>query len=122
MFVNGTAFLVSLSRGIRFYTAEHVPNRKAKQLAHSLRRIVNLYARGGYRVRTIMMDMEFEKVKDEKGMELIDVDTTAACEHVGEIEEVLDTSKNAAAVASVRLLSRESNFLRRRLSSSLCTM
>ena len=61
MFINGFAFLVSLSRGIRFYTAEHVPNRKAKQLAHSLQKIVNLYARGSYRVRTVMMDMEFEK-------------------------------------------------------------
>ena len=37
-------------------------------------------------MRTIMMDMEFEKVKDEKGIELIDVNTTAAREHVGEIE------------------------------------
>ena len=33
-----------------------------------------------------MMHMEFEKVKDEKGMELVDVNTTAACEHVGEIK------------------------------------
>ena len=34
-----------------------------------------------------MMDMEFEKVKDEKGMDLIDINTniTAAREHVGEI-------------------------------------
>ena len=47
MFVNGIAFLVSLSRGIRFYTTEHVPNRKAKQLAHSLQKIVNLSAPGG---------------------------------------------------------------------------
>ena len=47
MFVNGIAFLVSLSRGISFYTAEHVPNRKAKQLARSLSKIVNLYAQGG---------------------------------------------------------------------------
>ena len=46
MFVNGIAFLVSLSRGIRFYTCEHTPNRKAKQLAKSLRRTVNLYKRG----------------------------------------------------------------------------
>ena len=47
MFVNGIAFLVSLSRGIRLYTCEHVPARKAHHLAKSLRRIINLYARGG---------------------------------------------------------------------------
>ena len=37
-------------------------------------------------MRTILIDMEFEKVKDQEGMELVDVNTTAACEHRGEIE------------------------------------
>ena len=86
MFVNGIAFWVSLSRGIGMYTCEHVPTRKAAQLSSSLKRVINLYARGGFTVRTIMMDVEFEKVKDKKGMELVDVNTTAARKHVGEIE------------------------------------
>ena len=86
MFVNGIIFLVSLLRGIRMYTCEHVPNRKAAQLSSSLKNTINLYARGGFTVRTIMMDMEFKKVKDEKGMESIDVNTTTAREHVVEIE------------------------------------
>ena len=29
-----------------------------------------------------MMDLEFEKVKDQEGMELVDVNTTTACKHV----------------------------------------
>ena len=33
-----------------------------------------------------MMDMEFEKVKEQEGMKLVDVNTTAAREHLGEIE------------------------------------
>ena len=37
MFVNGIAFLVTLSRGIRMYTCEHVPNQKAAQLSRSLK-------------------------------------------------------------------------------------
>ena len=78
MLVNGIAFFVSLSRGTRLYTCEHVPNQKAKQLSKSLRRIVNLYARGGSRGRTIMMDMEVERVKEQEGIELVDVNTTAA--------------------------------------------
>ena len=48
MFVNGIAFLVTLSRGIRLYTTEHLPNRKKDQLARSLNRITNLYVRGGF--------------------------------------------------------------------------
>jgi hypothetical protein len=30
MFVNGVTFLVTMSRGIKFVTAEHVPTRMAK--------------------------------------------------------------------------------------------
>ena len=54
MFVNGIVFLVSLSRGIGLYTTENVPNRKANQLSGSLNKIVNLYARGGFCVRTLL--------------------------------------------------------------------
>ena len=43
-----------------------------------------------------MMDMEFEKLKDTPGMELIDVNTTAACEHVGEIERAIRRIKERA--------------------------
>ena len=86
MFVNGIAFLVTLSRGIRLYTTEHLPNRKKDQLARSLSRITNLYARGGFCVRTIMMDMDFEKVIEQEGIELLDINTTATREHVCKIE------------------------------------
>ena len=33
-----------------------------------------------------MMDMEFEKFKEQEGIKLVDVSTTVAREHVGEIE------------------------------------
>ena len=84
MFVNWIAFLTTLSRDIRLFTCEHVPSRTAKQLSKLFKKIVQLYARGGFIIRVILMDMEFEKVKDELG--LIDVNTTAAREHVAEIE------------------------------------
>ena len=57
----------------------------AKQLSKSLKKIVQLYACGGFITRVTLMDMEFEKVKDELG--LIDVNTTAVREHVAEIEQ-----------------------------------
>ena len=86
MFVNGIEFLVTLSRDIILYTCEHIPTRTAKQLSKSLRRIVNIYARGGFSICIIMMDREFEKIKEVEGMELLDINTTAARDHVREIE------------------------------------
>ena len=43
-----------------------------------------------------MMDMEFEKLKDGPDMELIDLNTTAACEHVREIEKAIRIIKKRA--------------------------
>ena len=48
-------------------------------------KVVKLYARGGFVVRLVFIDMEFDKIKDLVG--LVEVNTTAAREHVAEIEQ-----------------------------------
>jgi hypothetical protein len=63
-FVDGTAFLMTVSRRIKFITSEHVPVRAAKSLAEHIDRVVQVYARAGFTIRTILMDGEFEKIKD----------------------------------------------------------
>ena len=84
MFVNSAPFMVTFSRKIRLRTVEFIPNRTVATLISSLKKVINLYARGGYIVNLIMMDQEFEKVEGELG--LVEINTTAAREHVGEIE------------------------------------
>jgi len=84
MFVNGIPFLITLSRRINLITIEHAPTRTATTLATLLQRVVQLYYRAGFRPQTIMMDMEFDKVKDK--LPSLIINTTAAREHVAEIE------------------------------------
>jgi hypothetical protein len=84
MFVNGLPFLVTLSRGISLVTIKFLPSRTAKQLASSVERVVRIYGRAGFIVQTSMMDMEFEKLKELQPN--IALNTTAAREHVREIE------------------------------------
>jgi len=83
MFVNGVPFLVSSSRNIVLTTIEHALDRKALRLGYLLHRIMNTYTRAGFNVHTILMDNEFEKVRDYVHATL---NTTSASEHVGEIE------------------------------------
>ena len=52
--------------------------------------MVQLYALGGFVVRNVLMDVEFEKIKPE--FEL-DINISAAKEHVGEIERYHRTLK-----------------------------
>jgi hypothetical protein len=64
MFVNGTAFLTMLSRKLWLATVKQLPSCTAMQLSNSLIKIFRLYACTGFIVRIIMMNQEFNKVKD----------------------------------------------------------
>ena len=76
MFVNGLLFLVTSSRGISLVTIEYLPSQTAKHLALTLERVIKFYTRGGFVVRTMMMDMEFEKLVDL--LPNVTINTTAA--------------------------------------------
>jgi hypothetical protein len=85
MFVNEVPFLVSMARGLNLVTAEHMPTRTAKQLVAGIVRIMDLYLRGGFQVGTVLMDNKFEKLHNL--VPVLAVNTTAAKEHVPEVEQ-----------------------------------
>jgi hypothetical protein len=90
-FVDGTAFLVTLSRWIKFITVEHVPVRTAISLSKHITRVLQVYERAGFRVRTILMDGEFEKVRYL--IPRVECNTMAAKDHVSEAERTIRTIK-----------------------------
>jgi hypothetical protein len=90
-FVDGTAFLVTLSRRIKFITVEHLPVRTAISLSKHITRVLQVYERAGFRVRTILMDGEFEKVQDL--IPRIECNTMAAKEQVSEAKQAIRTIK-----------------------------
>jgi hypothetical protein len=61
-----------------------MPTRTAKQLAAGIVRIMDLYSRGGFQVGTVLMDNEFEKLRNL--VPVLAVNTTAAKEHAPEVE------------------------------------
>ena len=84
MFVNDISFLVIFSQNIILITCKYVLTTTAGQLAKYLLKIVKLYVRDGYVTCLVIMDMEFEKVKDKVG--LLEINTTSAREYVANIE------------------------------------
>ena len=84
MFVNSLPFVVKFGQGIGLLTAEFTPTWTAKQLACNLSKIVSLHSLAGFVVQIIIMDMEFNKVIPQ--MPQTNINTTAASEHVAEIE------------------------------------
>ena len=98
MFVCGIPFLVTYSRSIKFTTTEYIPNRTSGQLAKLLMKVVYGYARGGFVVNLMLMHMEFKKVKDK--LPLVEINTTAAREHVPEIERRIRTINERVRAAT----------------------
>ena len=56
MFVNRVPLLVNLSREIQLFTVELLPSRTSAHLISHLMKVVKLYARDGFSIRTILMD------------------------------------------------------------------
>ncbi|KAL7480351.1 hypothetical protein ACHAW6_006042, partial [Cyclotella cf. meneghiniana] len=92
MFVCGLPFLISLSRRIRFVTVEFIPNRTAGELCNALKNILKLYNRAGFIIQCACMDNEFEPLRKKLLGKLV-LNTTAADEHVGEIERKIQHVK-----------------------------
>ena len=55
---------------------------------------MQIYGKAGFIVQTVLMDMEFEKLRDK--MPSVVINTTAAREHVGEIERKIRVIKERA--------------------------
>ena len=92
MFVNGLPFFITLSRGIKLITIQFLPSRTINMLSDKLQTILNLYRRGGYLIRTALMDMEFKPLADK--MTDVNINTTSAREHVGDVERCIRLIKD----------------------------
>ncbi len=90
MFVDGIAFVVTVSWDLKFITTHYLPSRTASKLAQSLKETIRIYEQGGFRVQNLLMDGEFEKVKQH--LPEIIVKTTAP---VNMLAKWNDTRKGA---------------------------
>jgi hypothetical protein len=91
---NGIPFLVSISRHIKFGTAEMLKFESAAQLLASIKLVTQTYATRGFLVTTRMMvDGQFEPLRGELAGLGIAVNCISRDEHVPEIERHIRTLK-----------------------------
>jgi hypothetical protein len=94
MVVNRVPVLVSVLHNINLITIEHAPQRHVPKLGYLIHQIIPTYACAGFTVQTILIDNEFEKVRDHVSM--MNLNTTAANEHVGKVEHRIEVIKEWA--------------------------
>ncbi len=90
-FIDGMAFLMTVLKRTKFVTAEHMPVRTRAILSKHLPWVLLVHGHARFRVRNILMDREFEKIKEL--MPTVECNTTAAQEHVSKAERCIHTIK-----------------------------
>jgi hypothetical protein len=94
MFVDGMGFMITSSRGVKFTTSEYVPTQSKANLTNSLKKVFEIYTQRGITIQTALMDREFECLRDD--LRGVTLNTTAASEHVPEIERQIRVIKERA--------------------------
>jgi hypothetical protein len=94
MFVCGLCFMDSTSRTLKFTTIEHVPRRTKPMLVKSLNKVFNIYNSRNFKVITALVDREFEPLWSQIHGTVLN--TTAASEHVPDIERQIRVIKERA--------------------------
>jgi hypothetical protein len=93
MFVNRIAFLVTVSRSIRFGTTERLVSRKSGVVAKALVNVVRFYRQRGFRVKECHGDGEFEALRADVADVHAQLNVTSENEHVPEVERYIRTIK-----------------------------
>ena len=93
MYVNKIPFLMSISRHIRFGTAQHITNQKGTTIFTGIRAIHQVYLQRGFRIRNAFMDGQFEPLRGNLAELGIVLNTASNDEHVPEIERQICTVK-----------------------------
>jgi hypothetical protein len=105
LFVDGFAFVSTVSRNIHFITAEYIPKRTIlTQVLPCLRRVNNIYRARGFRITAVHADEEFPSLCDPLlALNGIQLNIAATNEHVPEIERAIRTIKerNRTTVSSL---------------------
>ena len=86
MFIQGLAFLTTITKQIKYRTIEYIPHRSAKALNTAFDTVFCIYNKAGFTISTLFVDPELKFLEDT----MTDIDITmnysSAQEHVPEIE------------------------------------
>ena len=93
-FVNGLAFIHSVSVGIQFRTVQHVKDRKLSTILKVVQEVRQIYGGRGFEVTEIRADGEFGGIEND--VSPVKMDIVANDEHVPEVERSIRTIKESS--------------------------
>jgi hypothetical protein len=98
MFVYKIAFVITVSRNIRFGTTERILSRNADVVSQALLRVIAFYRQRGFRGKECYGDGEFEPLRSGLADARAQLNITSEDEHVPDIERYILTVKERTRV------------------------
>ena len=92
-FINKIPFFTTVSEHIKLTTTHYLSSRHTPKLVAAVKDVRSIYSTRGFAVKTAVMDGEFEKIKPDLREIGINLNTTAANEHVPQIERQIRVMK-----------------------------
>jgi hypothetical protein len=96
MYVSKIAFLVTISRHLKFATIDMLANRQEETVAKSLIQVMRLYGSRGFLVRMTHADKEFEVLRGRLADAGSGLNVCSNAEHIPEVERFIRTVKERA--------------------------
>jgi hypothetical protein len=94
MFVDEVAFLVTVSKYIKYITVRFIEDRKSGTILEAVQHVFTTYNSAGFNIKEIHCDREFEHLEMDLESEFeVRVNLTTAQEHQPDIERALRNSK-----------------------------
>jgi len=100
MYINEVPFFVMTSRGIHFGTAELIKNEKATTIATSIKQVLQMHHRKGFKVKHLHGDGQFEHIRKFFSDMDINLNTTRRNEHVPGVEHLRTVKEHVWAIAN----------------------
>jgi hypothetical protein len=89
--INNIPMLVTTSMKIKFSTVEYLDKQTTSRMLKAIKSVLQVYPSGGFRVRHLMMDGQFESLRGALLEMGVILNTTLRDEHVGFIERYIRT-------------------------------
>eukprot|EP00957_Ditylum_brightwellii_P203152 15333447-Ditylum_brightwellii.AAC.1 len=83
---NAMKIFISMSRGLKFITGEHIRNVYELTLNKCAENVKNIYTERGFIVKHMLMDGQFECLRSKLTRKGIDLIVCSEDEHIGKIE------------------------------------
>ena len=93
MFIQGLAFLTTISKKIKFRTIEFIPKRTVENLYKAFDNVFRIYNASNYEIIELYVDPEFKALKDTMQDIDIKMNYSSAQEHVPDIERSIRVIK-----------------------------